>query len=148
MKKCKLILFDLDGVTIDTEPLYAKAEIKLFKEYGVNIPNEDWKLFRGCSEQAFFTISMERYNIKEDRDTFINKGRQYVIHEFENGLKFMAGFLQLIDRIKNGYELGLVTASSRSTFDWVNQRLSLHSIFKKIHYNEMSEKTSPIQNPI
>ena len=40
------ILFDLDGVTVDTEPLYLQAEIRLFKEYGVEIPPEDWELFR------------------------------------------------------------------------------------------------------
>ncbi len=26
------VLLDMDGVTIDTEPLYTKAEINLFKE--------------------------------------------------------------------------------------------------------------------
>ena len=44
----------MDGVIIDTEPLYAKAEIKLFREYGVEIPNEDWVLFRGCNEESFY----------------------------------------------------------------------------------------------
>ena len=58
--KCKLILFDLDGVVIDTEPLYAKGEIKLFKEYGVIIPEEDWKLFRGCTEEKFYDLSMKK----------------------------------------------------------------------------------------
>ena len=39
------ILFDMDGVTIDTEPLYTRAEIRLFKEYGVIIPKKDYSLF-------------------------------------------------------------------------------------------------------
>ena len=50
MPNYKFILFDLDGVTIDTEPLYAKGEIRLLKEYGIAIPKEDRKLFRGCTE--------------------------------------------------------------------------------------------------
>ena len=62
------VLFDLDGVTIDTEPLYTLSEIRLFKEYGIDIPKEDWPLFRGCSEEAFFDLSMERYNIVEDKN--------------------------------------------------------------------------------
>ena len=53
--KKQAILFDMDGVTLDTEPLYQKAEIRLFKEYGVNIPDEAWKLFRGCSEKTSTT---------------------------------------------------------------------------------------------
>ena len=45
------VIFDMDGVIIDTEPLYTRAEIKLFREYGIEIPKEDWSLFRGCSEE-------------------------------------------------------------------------------------------------
>ena len=48
------VIFDMDGVIIDTEPLYTKAEIRLFDEYGVKVPEEDWSLFRGCTEQDFF----------------------------------------------------------------------------------------------
>ena len=36
----KGILFDLDGTVIDSEPLYQKGEIKLFKEYGQKL--EQW----------------------------------------------------------------------------------------------------------
>ena len=31
------VIFDMDGVILDTEPLYTKAEIRLFGEYGGNI---------------------------------------------------------------------------------------------------------------
>ena len=41
----KAVLFDMDGVVLDTEPLYTKAEIRLFGEYGVLIPEEVWSLF-------------------------------------------------------------------------------------------------------
>ena len=60
------IIFDMDGVILDTEPLYTRAEIRLFHEYGVNIPEEDWSLFRGCSEEDFFNLSMQRYKINEN----------------------------------------------------------------------------------
>ena len=35
------VIFDMDGVIIDTEPLYTNAEIRLFAEYDVIIPEED-----------------------------------------------------------------------------------------------------------
>ena len=94
-KKISAVLFDLDGVTIDTEPLYTLAEIRLFGEYGVEIPKEDLHLFRGSSEETFFNLSMERYAITEDRDTFIKKGRQYVMDEFKKNMPFVPGFKKL-----------------------------------------------------
>jgi len=86
------ILFDLDGVTIDTEPLYTRSEIRLFGEYGIEIPEEDWSLFRGCSEETFFDLSIERYGITENRNVFIQKGRKYVRDEFKKHIPFVPGF--------------------------------------------------------
>ena len=93
------VIFDMDGVIIDTEPLYTKAEIRLFGEYGVTIPEEDWSLFRGCAEQDFFDLSMERYHINEDKDVFMAKGREYVRDEFKKNLSFMPGFHDLHHRV-------------------------------------------------
>ena len=147
MSECKLILFDLDGVTIDTEPLYAKGEIRLFKEYGITIPEEDWKLFRGCTEEKFYDISMNRYRIIEDRTIFQNKGRAYVREEFEKNLNFMPGFINLIKRLNNQYSIGLVTASPEYMFKWIDKRLNLSGIFKYIVYGGMTKKSKPNPDP-
>ena len=84
MHNKKAILFDLDGVTIDTEALYTISQIRLFREYGVEIPKDDLSLFRGCSEKTFFDLSIKRYGINENRDLFIEKGRKHRITAIGN----------------------------------------------------------------
>ena len=86
------VIFDMDGVIIDTEPLYTRAEIRLFAEYGVQIPKKDLYLFRGRSEKDFFDLSMKHYQISENKNIFIEKGRKYFREEFIKGLSFMPGF--------------------------------------------------------
>ena len=147
MTVCKLILFDLDGVTIDTEPLYAKGEIQLFKEYGVTIPKNDWKLFRGCTEEKFYDLSMNRYGITEDRKKFQKKGREYVHEEFEKNLDFMPGFKALIKRLNGKYSIGLVTATPKYMYNWIDERLNLSGIFEHIVYGGMTEKGKPNPDP-
>jgi HAD superfamily hydrolase (TIGR01509 family) len=147
MNTCELILFDLDGVTIDTEPLYARGEIRLFKEYGITIPKEDWKLFRGCTEETFYDLSMDRYGITEDRKTFQNKGRAYVREEFEKNLSFMPGFIALIKRLNDQYPVGLVTATPEYMYNWLDERLNLSRIFKHIVYGEMTKRGKPSPEP-
>ena len=110
MKK-SAVLFDLDGVAVDTEPLYTLAEIRLFGEFGVEIPEDDWSLFRGCSEQDFFDLSMKRYNINVEKNIFMEKGRKYVREEFRKNIAFMPGFHNLIDRVKKEYKIGVFTLS-------------------------------------
>lgn len=146
--KLKAVCFDMDGVTIDTEPLYAKAEIRLFREYGVEIPDEDWKLFRGCNEETFYELSMTRYGVKENREKFMKKGRMYVREEFEIHLDFMDGFLELQkDIFSKGLSTALVTASPQAMFNFVDSRLKLTSIFKTVIYGGMTKDQKPHPAP-
>ncbi len=143
----KGILFDLDGTVIDSEPLYQRGEINLFKEYGVEIPKEDWKIFRGTTEQDFYTISMKKYNIKEDRKIFIEKGRAYIKKEFDNNLQFKRDFLKFHSHIKDKYKIGLVTASPLHSFKYVDRMLHLKKYFSKIITNDDIERSKPAPDP-
>ena len=147
MLDIKGILFDLDGTVIDSEGLYQKAEIKLFKEYGIEIPDEDWKIFRGCSEQNFYTISMERYNVREKREIFIEKGRQYIKKEFKSSLRFKNSFKDFYSHIKNKYKLGLVTASPKHSFDYVDKILGIKKYFENIITNDDCNNSKPHPEP-
>ena len=141
------ILFDLDGVTIDTEPLYTISEIRLFKEYGVDIPKDDWQLFRGCSEETFFDLSMERYGVTENRELFIQKGRQYVMDEFKKNIPFMPGLKDLISRVSKNYITGLVTASPLRILDWIRNKIELDNYFEYILSGEETIKNKPHPHP-
>ena len=145
--KKSAILFDLDGVTIDTEPLYTLAEIRLFKEYGVKIPKDDFNLFRGCSEETFFNLSIERYGITENRDLFIQKGRQYVMDEFKKNIPFVPGFKDLIAIVSNNYITGLVTASPLRSLNWIRDKIGLDNYFQYIISGEETKKNKPHPHP-
>ena len=137
----------MDGVTINTEPLYTKAEIGLFKEYGINIPDEDLSLFRGTSENSFYKLSMEHYKISEKPEIFKQKGREYVRAEFDKGIPFMSGFKKLQKRISPHYLTGLVTASPRHSLNKIINQLALSDYFNVIISGEDTKKNKPHPHP-
>ena len=141
------VIFDMDGVVLNTEPLYTKAEIRLFGEYGVEIPKEDWSLFRGSSEQDFFYHTMERYHIAEDKDVFVAKGREYVKDEFRKSLSFMPGFHDLHRRVQKHYKIGLVTASPRHNLDWLQGLIGLNDLFQHIITGDETARNKPHPDP-
>ena len=143
----KGILFDLDGTVIDSEPLYQKGEIKLFKEYGIVIPEKDWNIFRGCSEENFYTISMKKYKIREKREIFINKGRGYIKEEFDKNLDFKRDFLSFFKYIKDKYKIGLVTASPLCSFNYVNSLLNIKKYFFNIITDDDCRRSKPDPEP-
>ena len=143
----KAVLFDMDGVVLDTEPLYTNAEVRLFGEYGVIIPEEDWALFRGCAEQDFFDLSMKRYHITEDKHIFMEKGRKYVRDEFKKSLAFMPGFHKLHKLVTRHYSIGLVTASPRHNLNWLQTLINLDELFEHIISGDETKKNKPSPEP-
>ncbi|MCK4577454.1 MAG: HAD family phosphatase, partial [Candidatus Marinimicrobia bacterium] len=104
----KAIIFDMDGVVIDSEPLYKQAQERLFGEFGVTIPEDDWKLFRGCTEDSFLQLVGERYSLSDKTDVLRERGRRYVQEVFDAGLDFMPGFKEFHATINGHFRTGLV----------------------------------------
>jgi HAD superfamily hydrolase (TIGR01509 family) len=113
----------------------------------VEIPKEDWSLFRGCAEQDFFDLSMARYNIAEEKNVFIEKGREYVKDEFRRGMAFMPGFHKLHSRVQKQYSTGLVTASPRHNIDFLCGLIDLDNIFEHIISGDETLRNKPHPEP-
>ena len=55
-KNIKAILFDMDGVVLDSEKLYSLSEKKLLAKYGVKFDDSDWLKIKGCTEKQFYDL--------------------------------------------------------------------------------------------
>jgi HAD superfamily hydrolase (TIGR01509 family) len=143
----KAVLFDMDGVVVDSEPLYQKAEERLFQEYGVSIPVGDWKLFQGCTEERFYQLLRERYGITEPVETLREKGRRYVLSSFSAGLDYKEGFLELYQQLKGRYRLGLVTSTPGELLNWMDKQLDLKRHFQEVIHGDMTANNKPHPEP-
>lgn len=145
--KIRAVIFDMDGVVVDSELLYQKAEERLFREYNVIIPKDDWKLFRGCTEERFYQLVRDRYGITEPLEALRQKGRRYVLSAFDTELDFNEGFRELHRRLVGRYRLGLVTSTPGDIFHWMEQRLGLRRYFQEVIYGGMTANSKPHPEP-
>lgn len=143
----KAVIFDMDGVVVDSEPLYQQAEERLFREYNVSIPKDDWKLFRGCTEERFYQLARDCYGITEPVETLRQKGRRYVLAAFDAGLDFNEGFREMHQRLVGRYRLGLVTSTLGELFHWMDKRLGLKQYFPEVIYGGMTANSKPHPEP-
>ncbi|MBY0356956.1 MAG: HAD family phosphatase [Candidatus Obscuribacterales bacterium] len=59
----KALIFDMDGVIVDSEPLHLKAYQEFFSAYGIGYKQEENQQFLGCKDIAIADILIKRYNL-------------------------------------------------------------------------------------
>ena len=52
----KAVLFDMDGVLIDSEEYMAKTGVRALKKYGINAKESDFAEFVGCGENRYVGV--------------------------------------------------------------------------------------------
>lgn len=120
----KGVLFDMDGVLLDSEQFICEAAIKMFKEYSVNAQPEDFIPFVGAGENKYIGGVAEKYGVTEDVQKL--KARTYDIYnEITHGkLQPLDGAVKFIQQCK---EKGLKTAVATSA-DHIKLKINLREI--------------------
>ena len=122
----KAILFDMDGVVIDSEKLYSQSEKKLLAQYGVKFDESDWHYIKGCTEKQFYDLVYSKFNINIPRNQLIDKGRNFLKTVFTQELEYMNGFNEIYSIFKKKYKLALVTSTGPELVNHINSLLSIY----------------------
>ena len=59
----KAVIFDMDGVIVDSEPLHAEAAQKTIEAFGVSLPIEYFYQFIGSTTKNIFTTTIRENNV-------------------------------------------------------------------------------------
>ncbi len=76
--KIRAVIFDVDGVLVDSEPLINAAAIEMFKEKGLTVQPEDFEPFVGAGEERYIGGVAEKYHFP--LDLMVAKQRTYEIY--------------------------------------------------------------------
>src|SRR5512136_2214965 len=60
------VIFDMDGVLTDSEPLINEAAVAMFREHGLAVQPEDFLPFVGTGEDRYLGGVAERYHFHLD----------------------------------------------------------------------------------
>jgi mannitol-1-/sugar-/sorbitol-6-/2-deoxyglucose-6-phosphatase len=131
----KAVIYDMDGVLINSEPFWYKAEQEVFPLVNVHLND---KLCSGTAgmridevvEHWYERYPWEGYTIKELADKIIEK-MVYFISNFGEPLP---GVISSLEYFKTkGYKIALASSSSYVLIDAVLNRLNIREYFDVIH---------------
>lgn len=84
----KAVLFDMDGVIVDTEPLHRKAYFTTFNELGIAVSEELYTSFTGASTKRVFETLIEKYNLTDTHEALSAIKRAHFKDYFDNDEEF------------------------------------------------------------
>lgn len=143
----KALLFDMDGVTIDSEKLYSKTEPHILSKYGIQFDSEDWKLVKGCTEKQFYDHVYSKFNPSINRNDLMFESKAFLKKVFSKELSYMFGFEEIQKKYKDKYKFALVTSTGPELFDHIDQILSIKKLFNYTFNSSHSAKHKPHPEP-
>lgn len=122
------VLFDNDGLTLDTEPIWTRAEELLFARYGVEFTMDHKRYILG-SAPAVAAVKLEEL-LAHPGAELIDELYGLTIAAFDDGVDAMPGALELIAALGGaGIPIGLVSNSRRAFVDAALAQAGLDEAF-------------------
>lgn len=141
----QLVIFDLDGVLLDSESLYKRVNFQLFSDLGVKITDEEYNSFIGISgakmwdyikKKGSLAQSIEELRVLERERKFEGLSSEVLIPN--------PGLLDLLKELR-GKTIPCAIASSglMKNIRLILSKLNVESYFSHIVSGEMPEKGKP-----
>lgn len=114
------VFFDMDGLLVDSEPLWLESETEMMAQYGYQWLESDQAACLGGPLDRVGNYMSGLIDGKRDGSSLTTEIIERMVNKFKGELPFMPGVIDLINDLRaHGVELTLVSASPRSLVDAV-----------------------------
>lgn len=145
MPRKKAVIFDMDGVIIDSEHLWKQAEFDVFSSLGVVVSEEFTPITQAMTTAEVAVFWFEKYpwknvSLKEVEERVISR----VIELIEGNNCAILGIKGFIERLKaQGLKIGVATNSPYRIIPFALQKVGVYELIDVISSAEFEEKGKP-----
>lgn len=141
----KAVIFDMDGVLVDSEGFWAEAEREVFSSYGVQVTDDlasqtKYMTTKEVTEFWYSKFPWENLDIPSVEQEVVSK----VIELIQTENCTMSGIEEFIKALKSKeYKIGLATNAPLRVADAVLEKLQVRHFFDVVHSSELEEQGKP-----
>ena len=140
------VIFDMDGVIVDTEPVHHFAYQQHFEQLKIDVSPEMYASFTGNSTKNIYERLTTTFRLTQDIQTLVETKRNLFNDAFDSkeDLYLLDGVEDLIkDLYTNGMQLVLASSSANVTIERIFDRFNLHHYFTHKVSGEDFPKSKP-----
>jgi HAD superfamily hydrolase (TIGR01509 family) len=110
------VIFDMDGLMLDTEEPFLRLWPQIGKKFGYSITRDNVLRMVGINGESARAVMMQVYGADFPYEKMREELRSLFKKEFENGIPHKKGLVYLLDRLcAAGIPLGVATSTRRAT---------------------------------
>lgn len=145
------VLFDCDGVIVDSEPLAARRNLEIFHKLGAPVTYDDCLTLAGSSGIHDIPALFRKYGVDHTFEDFdavrLDRGRTAETY-LDPGLRVYPGLRELLTTLRaRGVKLGLVSTTKSDRILVLLNRFHLASCFDAIVTGDMVTRRKPDPEP-
>jgi HAD superfamily hydrolase (TIGR01509 family) len=138
------VIFDVDGVLTDSEPLHLEATNRVLSEHGKALDEEENKEYLGLDERDFWRKVAARFELKADPDALGAQRVEVYLELMKDGLLPMPGVPECITgMLMRGLSLAAASSSSRRVVDATLAELGLQKSFQAVVCGDEVARSKP-----
>ena len=124
------VVFDMDGVLVDTEHLWDEVREALTEEWGGRYTPEAQEAMMGMSSLEWSRYLHETVGLRESPAVINEEVVRRMLARYETDLPVVPGAVEAVRRLDAaGLRLGVASSSNRELIDAVVRRLGLTDLF-------------------
>ncbi|MGH9022402.1 MAG: HAD family hydrolase [Acidimicrobiia bacterium] len=124
------LIFDAEGVVIDTEHMWDRAQEELLRDYGHRYDREVVKpLLSGRSSLEGARVLKGIYHLDDTAEVIDGKRMLLLIRHLSLEVDFISGFVEFFGKVSPLFKTAIATAMDLVLFDLVDQRLGVRRLF-------------------
>jgi beta-phosphoglucomutase len=144
------ILFDFDGVLVDSEPVHFGCWQEILQSFDLHL---DWETYRtygiGVSDRDLMSLICQRAGRPLEVDRLLAEYPRKRVMFRDRMLErqvFPAGVLELLPQL-HAYQLAVVTSSGQSEVEPLLRDAGIHDFFRTVVYGGDVKKLKPAPDP-
>jgi HAD superfamily hydrolase (TIGR01509 family) len=144
MRSFDAIVFDMDGVLIDSEPLHFEVLNRVLATDGQTLNREENEEFIGSTSEAMWTTLIARRGLPRSVADYKAQYDEMVLSVLQRPLDPAPGVIGLVKRARElGLRLGVASSSRRVWIDATLRALGLSAAFDTIVSGDDVERSKP-----
>jgi HAD superfamily hydrolase (TIGR01509 family) len=132
----RAIVFDMDGLMIDSERVYWDAGRYIARQYGKEVSDQTLGQMMGRKPLESLTVFATELGITRPPEMLLAAREARVISALEAGVDPMPGLMDVLPGLSGKYELAIATSARRSMVDIIMRSLKVEHYFQVVQTSD------------